>query len=511
MQDDSRTANSIKNIITGFTGQAVQMLLGFVSRMVFVRCLSQDYLGVNGLFTNILSMLSLAELGIGTAIVYALYKPLADKDEEKLASLMHVYSIAYRSIGIIVAVVGLCLIPFLKFFIADPPDIQESLVVIYCLYLFNTASSYFFTYKTSILNADQKNYIVVGTSYIVTVIQTVAQIIILLNTRNYLLYLLCQILFGLTYNFIISWIADKRYPYIRKKSPKPLDNTTKKGLLENIRALIIIKLSGVLVNSTDNIIISAISGLATTGINSNYTLLTNTLNSILNQIFSGITARVGNLNATEKIERKIEMFNILNLFNFWMYSWSAVTFIILAGDIVKICFGDSYVLPPSLSVIIALNYYTVGMQNTVWTYKNTMGLYKYGKFMVLVTGVLNILLSILFGRKWGLFGILFATLVSRALTNIWYDPYAVYKHGLLISPIIYLKKYLTYILIGAGILVLTWGACLLASGEGLVMFIIKLIICICIPNFILVMIFGKSKEFMYILHKVKKIITRRSS
>ena len=205
MQDDSRTANSIKNIITGFTGQAVQMLLGFVSRMVFVRCLSQDYLGVNGLFTNILSMLSLAELGIGTAIVYALYKPLADKDEEKLASLMHVYSIAYRSIGIIVAVFGLCLIPFLKFFIADPPDIQESLVVIYCLYLFNTASSYFFTYKTSILNADQKNYIVVGTSYIVTVIQTVAQIIILLNTRNYLLYLLCQILFGLTYNFIISY------------------------------------------------------------------------------------------------------------------------------------------------------------------------------------------------------------------------------------------------------------------------------------------------------------------
>lgn len=164
---------------------------------------------------------------------------------------------------------------------------------------------------------------------------------------------------------------------------------------------------------------------------------------------------------------------------------------------------------PSLSVIIALNYYTVGMQNTVWTYKNTMGLYKYGKFMVLVTGILNILLSILFGKRWGLFGILFATLVSRALTNLWYDPYAVYKHGLFISPIRYLKKYLKYLFIAAGMLVLTWGACSIAPGEGIITFIIKLIICICIPNFMLAILFRKSKEFNYIRQKVKNIITRK--
>lgn len=502
MENTSRTANSIKNITMGFMGQGIQMVLGFVSRMIFVRCLSQEYLGISSLFSNILSMLSLAELGIGTAIVYALYKPLAEKDEEKIASLMRVYSVAYRSIGIIVGVIGACLIPFLDYFIAEAPSIRENIKLIYCIYLFNTSVSYFFSYKCSILNADQKNYIVISVNYAVVFFQTIIQIVLLLTTKNFILYLLLQALGTFIYNVIISSMANKRYPCIRKKKVKKLDEGTKKDLFVNIKALVITRISGVLVNSTDSIIISALSGLAVTGVNANYTLLTQTLNAIITQVFNGISASVGNLNAVETTERKKEMFEVINLMNFWLYGWSAIGFIVLANDIVKICFGDSYILPMYLSVIIAVNYYTYGMQNAVWTYKSTMGLFRYGRYMVLLTGIINLVLSIGLGKVWGLFGILFATFIARVITNIWYDPYVVFTKGFHISSIVYMKKYLGYLLLVASTLAITYGSCQVVQFNFWLNFFIKIILCALVPNIIFFIFLRNRREYQLFIEKI---------
>lgn len=504
--DQSRTANSIRNIMTGFLGQSIQMVMGFVNRMIFIRCLNAEYLGVNGLFTNILSMLSLAELGIGSAIVYALYKPLAHKDEEKIASLMHFYSKAYCIIGILVAVLGTCIIPFLDFFIAEPPQINENLVLIYCIFLFNTASSYFFSYKSSILIADQKNYLVTGINYIIVFFQSLLQIGILFFTRNFILYLVCQSVCGLAYNIIISKVAGKHYPSIRKKEIQPLDQETKKNLFINIKALIIIKISGVLVNSTDNIIISSIKGLAATGLNSNYTMLTTTLNSVLQQIFTGISASVGNLNALESEERKYQFFKIINLLNFWLYGWCTISYIVMANDIVRICFGERYILSMAIVVITALNFYTVGMQSAVWTYKNTMGLFNYGKYLILVTGIINLVLSIILGKRWGLFGILFATLIARLATNIWYDPYAIFKYGFHRSGISYFRHYIVYLLIGSIGLGITWflGNFYQGTGE----FVWKLMCCVIIPNLVFAICFYKTEEYRYLMGVVKNILNK---
>ena len=162
MQNYSRTKYSVLNIATGIGGYVLNTILGFICRMVFVRCLSADYLGVNGLFTNILTMLSLAELGVGGAIVFALYKPLASNDQEKIASLMKVYAKAYRSIGVAIFAIGLALMPFIGLIIQEQPDISESIYLLYIINLFNTASSYFFSYRSSLLIAAQRNYIVSG-------------------------------------------------------------------------------------------------------------------------------------------------------------------------------------------------------------------------------------------------------------------------------------------------------------------------------------------------------------
>lgn len=506
MATRSRTQNSILNIVTGLGGYVINTILGFVCRIVFIRCLTAEYLGISGLFTNILTMLSLAELGIGNAIVFALYKPLAIKDESKIASLMRYYAKAYRIIGIVVAIFGLCMIPFLGLVIKDPPNIKENLYVIYLIYLFNTSSSYFFSYKSSLIMADQQNYIVTGLNYIITILQSIVQMIYLLLTKEYMGYLIIQTIGILSNNLIISYIANKKYPYIKSKDVSPLKQDEKKSLTSNIKALTIWKLSGLLVNNTDNIIITYFNGLATVGLSSNYTLLSNTLNTLLNQIFNGIGASVGNYNAVESRDKKIELFNFINLINFWLFGWATLGIVVLSSDIVEICFGKNYVLPFSIPCIVGLNFYMIGMQSAVWTYKNSMGLFRQGRYLLIVTAILNLVLSLALGKLWGLFGILFATTISRLLTNTWYDPYVVYKYGLEEDPKQYFKKYINLFLLLIITILGTLFLCSFINMPYIYKIIIKFLVCIIFPNIIFYIYFYRKKEFLYFKDFINKLI-----
>lgn len=506
MRQKSRTEYSVLNISTGLGGYVLNTIMGFVCRIVFVRCLADDYLGINGLFGNILSMLSLAELGIGSAIIYALYKPLAEHDEDKIASLMRYYARAYRIIGCVVAVFGLLMIPFLDFVIHDPPQIKENLYLIYVIFLFNSASGYFFSYRSALLSAAQQNYLVVGVNYIFTVAQSVVQIVFLLTTQEYLSYLIIQTISTLGYNILISCIASRKYPCIRKKDITHLPEPERKELTKNIRALTIWKLSGLLVNNTDNIIITYFSGLAAVGYSSNYTLFSGLLNTLLNQLFSGITASVGNFNATASGEKKLELFRAINLTNFWLFGWAAIGIFLVSGDLVELFYGAHYVLPSSIPFVIALNFYMVGMQNSVWTFKNTLGLFQNGRYLLLVTAAINLIASLFLGNLWGLFGILFATAIARGLTNTWYDPYAVFKFGLGIPPIYYFKQYLQYagILLGCG--AVCWSLCGLLQFPLLVNIVLKCVICSVIPNGVFWVLFRKKAEFQYLRGLAMRIL-----
>lgn len=498
MGNNSRTANSMRNIATGFLGQFITTLLGFISRTVFIKCLAEEYLGVNGLFSNILSMLSLAELGIGTAIIYALYKPLAEKDEDQIAKLMNFYSKAYTTIGIFIFIIGILLIPFLDFIIGETPTIKESIYVIYVIYLFNTSVSYFYSYKSSLIIADQKNYVTLLISYGVTTIQTILQICVLLLTKNFLLYLIVQSICVFISNLLISIIANKMYPFLIEKKTLTLNKGEKQGLVSNVKALVIVKISGVLVNNTDNIIITYFNGLKSVALCSNYTLLIGIINTVLNQIFSGITASVGNLNAKESIERKEEFFNIINFCNFWLYGFCSICIVVLINDVITLWIGEKFILDISIPIILAVNFYMVGMQNAVWTYKNTLGIFRQGRYLLFVTAGINLFASMYLGSKWGLFGILLATAISRVCTNAWFDPYIVYKVGFKKSVIKYLFRYIEYIailLLAGGI---TGYLCNLLSIGLYVGFIIKLIICLFIPNIIIIIFFKGTPEFKYI-------------
>ena len=506
MNAKSRTEYSIINIITGLGGYFVNTILGLLCRMVFTRILSEEYLGINGLFTNILSMLSLAELGIGSAIVYALYKPLAQNDTNKITALVQFYGKCYRIVGVVVAVLGVFLIPFLNVLIHTQPNITESIYTIYIIFLFNTASTYFFSYRSSLIAAAQKNYIVIGVNYIITIIQSVIQIGWLCITHNYLGYLLIQTLGTLIYNITISKIAVKEFPFIVEKNSVSLEKKERRSLIKNVRALIIWKLSGLLVNSTDNIIITFFSGLSAVGLSSNYMLLSGTLNGLLNQIFSSISASVGNLNAISSTEKKENMFYTINLMNYWLYAWTAIGIFVCSSDIVHVMFGKDYVMHISIPFVIALNYYMVGMQNIVWTYKNTMGIFRQGRYLLIFTAIINLTCSIFMGRIWGVFGIFFATAVSRVLTNVWYDAYAVFKYGLQTSSCKYFKEY-----IKCAVLTIVLGAscyliCEILQGNIIFRMLMKIIICSIIVNVVFWIVFHKKEEFIYYKRFISKLI-----
>lgn len=502
----SRTEYSFYNIIAGFVGYFINTTIGYICRMVFVRCLSEEYLGINGLLSNYLSMLSIAELGIGSAIVYELYKPIANNDHKKIASLMRVYAKAYHMIGIIVAVVGVATMPLITFVVGDTKQINENIYVIYALFLFNTVSGYFFSYRGALISAQQRNYIVLSVSYIVSILQSLVQIILLITVKSYLPYLFVLVIGGLCYNIIITVWAKKDYPYMDDKNAPRLSDKEKRSILKNVKALTSYKISGVLVNHTDNLVITYFSGLGITGLASNYTLLVNTLNTLVQQMFNAITASVGNLNAGEDMDHQYEFFEALNLSNFWIYGWAAVGIAFVTEDLVELCFGKNYVLSVSIPIMLAINVYMVGMQNAVWTFKNTKGMFKYGQYILFVTAAINIIGDIVLGKMFGLIGIYAATAISRLVTNTWYEPYALFRYGFNKSPLIYLKRYVKYVII----LLITFGLCGIVcyniKGNIFFRILIKMVICLVVPNIVFLLVFHRKQEFLYIKEIIKRVI-----
>ena len=476
MTERSRTEYSIVNIAASMGGYALNIILSFICRIVFVHQLSADYLGVNGLFGNILSMLSLTELGIGTAMIYALYKPVAQEDEKKIASYMRVYGTAYKAIGCVVGILGLALIPVLKFIINEPPNIHENIYFLYVLFLFSTSSSYFFSYRCSIFMANQRNYIVVAMNYMVVIVQNIAQIIALVLTHNYIVYLVLQVVFTFLSNALISRKAVKDYPYIT--------------------------------DNTDNIVITYFKGLIATGLVSNYTLLINMLTSLVTQVFTSITASVGNLNAVGDEEQKYSIFNTLNLANFWIYGWVFVGIIVLANDAIAFCFGKNYIMPETISIILAINFYMLGMQNIVGIYKSTMGLFKYGQYILLSTAVLNLIGDVVLGKQYGILGIFVATAVARLFTNTWYEPYIIYKHGFKRKFKEYILKYAWFAISLIIATISTYMLCQLVKMTLFVQIIIKGIICILVPNLIFIVMMHRMPEFKALLELVQRVLQK---
>ena len=338
MNQNSRTSNVIRNVIGGVGGQLFTSILSFVCRTYFINLLGATYLGVNGLFANILSLLSLAELGIGPAIVFSMYKPIKDNDLEQIARLMNFYKKAYRIIAVVVSVCGLALVPFLPYLIKDTSGI-ENLSLIFILILLNTSVSYLFAYKGSMLNADQKAYVCVIFRNIFAVVQNIVQIVVLILTGNFLLYLIVQIITTFLANLVQAIYVNKKYPFLVKYKQAKISKDDQKNVMKNVKGMMLHKVGGFVLNSTDNLVISKFVGIIAVGIYSNYLMIINIIKGFVSQLTGATSASVGNLIASETQEKSYKVFNSMFFAYTWVYSFCFICFWVIFQPFVSLWLG----------------------------------------------------------------------------------------------------------------------------------------------------------------------------
>lgn len=366
-----RTKNSIINLIVAIIGQFFGVIISFVSRVFFIKYLGSECLGIDGLFTNILTILSLAELGVGSAMTFSLYKPIAEENKEKIKSLMNLYKISYRVIGIIVIVLGICMLPFYRNLMDEVPNINN-LNLIFMLFVLNTAISYFYAYKKSLIICNQKKFITTIIKYMAYFFMNVMQIIILAVTKNYILFLTCQIIFTLIENICNSIVADKIYPYLKEKNIEKLNIEEKKKIKNNVVAMLFHKIGSVVVNSTDNIIISKYIGLAAVGLYSNYYMITNALVIITNQIFDAIVASIGNLGTTKDTSKMNEVFYRVFFLNFLVFGMLSATMAVVINDFITIWVGEKYLFDVCTTYVIIISFYLRGMRKSCITFRDAL-------------------------------------------------------------------------------------------------------------------------------------------
>lgn len=503
--ENSRLKNSALNFASGFLGRVLAILLNFAVRTIFIYCLNEAYLSVNGLYSNILTVLSLAELGFGSAMVYRMYAPVAVKDYQKTAALLQFYKKIYIIIGVVIFLLGLCVIPFMDYIIKDKPDIS-GLTLYYILFLVNTSISYWFSsYKASVLYADQKEYIKTNVQNTMAILQSGLQIVLLLLFRKYLLYLLIQLAGNIFLNLYVAHLVDKRYPEIQTYQGASLSAEERVQIRKDTEALVLSRFGHVALNGTDNIIISAVVGVLWVGRLSNYTLICDSVTSVLCQITAAITGSLGNFFATEDKHAGYALFKKVEFLNFWLYGFSFIALVTLLDPFVQIWAGERFVLGLPISIAIAINFFVAGYMNTLWVFRSTIGLFKQGKFRPILVAILNIILSIFLGKLWGVFGVLFATFLSRAAISLWYDPLILHRYGFEVSCKPFFARYFRRVLLLTAILIvmLTIRYVVLSSATTVLRFAVMTMFTAIVPNAIFWLAYHRCEEYAYFRSIVK--------
>lgn len=499
--NEGRTKKAITNMFMSFLNQFTSLILSFISRTIFIRVLGIELLGINGLFSDILGLLSMADLGFNTAMVYSFYKPIAENDNKKISALINFYKNIYRIIAISIAIIGIILTPFIDLIV----NTSNKIPLLKVYYLFALASvviSYLFVYKTSIITADQRNYIVAKITIITNFLKTIIQIIILLLFKNYILYLIINLIGNFLNNYIASRKAVKLYPFINEKYKLRKDE--KSNIFKNIKSIFLYKLSSLLLNATDNMLISIIVGTVTVGYYSNYLLITNKVLSIIQLVFGSLTASIGNVIVKEKHEKRYEIFKASESISFIICGIIVTSFSLLVNDFIKVWLGDKFIFDNLIIIAITINVYLGCVLQPLWSYREATGLYVKTKYIMLVAAIINLILSVILGKAIGLSGILFASIIARVTTYFWYEPLLLFKKyfkkpvikfyiPIVINILVIIGAYGILNILCSKIKVYSWGS-----------LVLKGIICGIISSTIFLLFYIKSEGFKIILKKLKR-------
>ena len=492
-----KTKKSIKNVITSLITNFINIFIRMISQTLFISIMGAEFLGINGVFSNVVSMLSIVELGIGSAIIYNLYKPMKENNSEMIKSLSRFYRNAYILISIIIIVLGLLLIPFLDYIVTGL-TVKVNIIFVYLLFLFEVICSYVLSFKRSILYADQKNYVINNIHIIYLVLLNIIQILILYFTKNYYLYLLLKVFSILLENITISIIVDNKYPFLKEKNVKKLDKETEKDIYKKVGALFFHQIGAYIVLGTDNIIISSFFGIVIVGLYSNYYLIVNSVNNLISQALKAVTPSVGHLLVENDYKKNFDIFSKIRFLNSWIAIFSSTSILVIMEPFINIWIGKNYLLPFLALCIISLNFYQTIMRHSFGIFKEAAGIYYEDRFVPLIEALLNIIFSILCLKFFGVAGVFMGTFVSSLTLWFYSYPKYVYKKIFMRSYKLYIKEMINYFILFICILITTYFISnIFVSQNDYVRLFFNISICCLIPNIILLLLYHNDENFIY--------------
>ena len=513
MNTDSRTKNSLRNLVTGIGSNILLIVIRFACRTVLINTLGSAYLGINGLFSDILSMLSLTELGLDVAMNYKLYKPLAENDMPRIRALMKFYRAAYLVVGSVILLLGLCLIPFLPALIKDYDSITAlglSPVLIFLLFLSQSASSYlFFAFRNAILRANQEEYILSVVGFLSQFVLNIAQIVTLVLFKNFTAYVALSIVFSILSNFAISLIATKKYPDAFKKSDDRLSLAEIKDLFKDLGGAFIYKINYTVLRSTDNLIISSFIGLTVVGFYSNYLLLFTTITIILDRFFGAFRASLGNLYAKENLEKRYAFFEICNLISYFLYGTAGVGVAVCTDELLTAWVGENYVIAQPLALMMGVQLVMFGVKLGLDQIRYVTGTYRKMWYRPIISITINLVVSLVMVNVIGIYGVVLGTLCADIFADFLIDPFVINKHCLEnYKPVFrYYAKQFTYMALLVLVGMLDYFICShFVVGLGWISVIVHIIICGLSVPLVFLLVFHRTRECQRLIQLAKTFL-----
>lgn len=491
-----RKNNSIKNTIWACSAFMINLVISFFARKIFLKYLGLEYNGLNGLFNSILSMLSIAELGVGNAILFSLYKPVSENSHKKINSLMHFYKKSYNLIALIVLITGLIIMPFLGFFVGDI-SVKINIYLAYFLFLLDSVCSYLLVYKRTILVANQNERIIKKIHIIYILTYNLFQMLFLYFTKNYYIYLIVKILATIIENLVISRTANKYYPYLLEK-PQELDKETKDGIMKKIKALFFHKIGGFVVTGTDNMLISYYFGIVTVGLYNNYYLILGSLVSLVNTVFTTLTASVGNLLVEENRKLNYEIYKKIDFMNFYCSIYSSLLFCFCVQSFIRLWLGSEFLLPFYLIIVMTCYYFFRAIKFPITTFKDAAGIYHEDRFVPILESIFNIVFSIILAKFIGLAGIFIGTIISNMVLHLYSYPKYVYVKIFDKSFYNYYSNFIIKVMHFAVLMIICYFIYKYVSiSNNYLCILFNFIICSVIMILDIIIFYGKSKELNY--------------
>lgn len=493
-----RTKNAARNIVWGVIEKIIAIILPFTTRTILIKVLGAEYLGLNSLFTSILQVLNISELGISSAIVFSMYKPIAEDNNELLCALLNLYKKIFIVIGTIILVAGLVIVPFLPNLISGENHTDVNIYVVYLIYLSNTVLSYYlFAYKQALFSAFQRNDLMSKRSTIVSFFASSLQIVFLLLFKNYYIYVLVIPLATILTNILNAVIANKIYPQIQCRGKVPENEI--KGIKKRVVGLISYKIYGVVYTSVDVIVISAFLGLVPLAIYNNYFYVQSAILGFLAIITSSITAGVGNKMITNSKEDNYKDFMNFTFANGWIVSWCAVCLTTLYQHFMRTWVGDDLTFPFSIMILFVLYFYLSRVTNMTFTYRAAAGLWWEDRFRPLVLTAVNLFLNLVLVRIIGMYGVLLSTVFCTVFISVPWGTIILFKKYFEKSPKAYFKRIILYVFVTSVVSALTLLLCNFLPSKGWDVLIVKGIICLIVPNILFWFILRNIKEYSYVV------------